>query len=349
MALLFYNIWPVSGRTDNRQGMTRISYPYHPVPLTLVAMVALLVTLAVPKLLVAQLEQSPTADTVISSEIPPPDSKPKSVQPVPAPDKSDMAAATDVEIRDRLDRFEDKLPDRDLKLVDSWLTVASIFVTLLGIVATIFGGFTFQKSRRPEPGAPQNVVVVVMVKQTAMFLMFLGISTSIFGPFSLQRFRNLETEPRQIEFHSFVVREDPAPLMSVQQYSLIDQAVDAAISLQQQGKAEEAIEKWRSIANVAEGADSQLQARAWLSVGSLHDEGDNWEAAIDAYDEAIRLKPNSAEAYNNRGFTKRNHGNLNEAREDYQKALALAQESGDEDLIATVQRSLGQLDNDQAP
>ena len=233
--------------------------------------------------------------------------------------------------------------------------------------------------------------------------------------------------------------------------SLTDRAVADAISLQQQGKVKEAIEKWRSIADVAEGVDSQLQARAWFSVGYLHGEEDNREASIDAYDKTIELNPNDApahnnrgsakddlgqyeaaladydkaielnpdyalaysnrgvtkknlgqyeaaladydkaielnpdaalayynrgsakddlgqheaalvdygkaielnpddaNAYNNRGITKRNLGRLNEAREDYQKSLTLAQESGDEDVIAIVQDNLSQLDNDQAP
>ena len=80
------------------------------------------------------------------------------------------------------------------------------------------------------------------------------------------------------------VQEDPtAPL--------IDQAIAAAVQLQGQEKIEAAIEMWRYIANVAQGIDSQLQALARFSVGYLHGEEDNWEAALDAYNEAIRLSP----------------------------------------------------------
>ena len=130
--------------------------------------------------------------------------------------------------------------------------------------------------------------------------------------------------------------------------SLIDRAVADAISLQQQGETKKAIEKWRSIANVAEEVDIQLQARAWSSVGYLHIEEADWKEAIDAYDKAIRLKPNmaGAGAYNNRGVAKSSLGRLNEAREDYQTALSLAQESDDEDLIAGLKLNLSQFDND---
>lgn len=51
--------------------------------------------------------------------------------------------------------------------------------------------------------------------------------------------------------------------------SLIDRAIAEAYSLQQAGRMDDAIEKWRSIANVAEGNDPDLAARAWLSVGYL--------------------------------------------------------------------------------
>ena len=97
------------------------------------------------------------------------------------------------------------------------------------------------------------------------------------------------------------VQEDPTA-------SPIDQAIAAAVQLQGQAKIEAAIEMWRYIAHVAEGVDSQLQARAWFSVGYLHSEEDDWEAAIDAYDKALELKPDMVEAYNNLGNAKNGLG-----------------------------------------
>ena len=49
--------------------------------------------------------------------------------------------------------------------------------------------------------------------------------------------------------------------------SLIDKAVADAYVLQRSEKIEEAIEKWRSIANIAEGHDKTLAVQAWGSVG----------------------------------------------------------------------------------
>ena len=42
-------------------------------------------------------------------------------------------------------------------------------------------------------------------------------------------------------------------------------------------------------------------------------------------------------------------GRINEARADYQQALALAQEIGDEKLVAMVKDNLSRLSNNAAP
>ena len=60
---------------------------------------------------------------------------------------------------------------------------------------------------------------------------------------------------------------------------LLDRAIARAYSLQDEGRIEEAIEKWRSIANVAEGIDNELAAHAWFSVGYLQEEGRHGESS----------------------------------------------------------------------
>ena len=97
---------------------------------------------------------------------------------------------------------------------------------------------------------------------------------------------------------------------------LLDRAVAEAFALQSERKITEAIEKWRSIANIAEGTDNDQAARAWFSVGYLiHDgsaDGDTGKA-VDAYDRAIALKPDLAEAYASRGQAKRALGRQEDA------------------------------------
>ena len=102
--------------------------------------------------------------------------------------------------------------------------------------------------------------------------------------------------------------------------SPLDKAIARAVSLQQQGKRNDAIEKWRDIAHVAEGIDNDLAARAWFSVGYLL-RGEDPEARILAYDKAIGLKPDLSEAYNNRGTEKAELGRHEDALADYDQAI----------------------------
>ena len=49
--------------------------------------------------------------------------------------------------------------------------------------------------------------------------------------------------------------------------SLVEKAIADAMSLQQQGKQEDAIGKWRAIAEITEEIDNALAASAWFSIG----------------------------------------------------------------------------------
>ena len=182
-----------------------------------------------------------------------------------------------------------------------------------------------------------------------------------------------EIPDKAAETAARVQRDPTAPL--------VDRARAAAVLLQQQGKIEEAIEKWRAIAIVAGEEDRQLQARAWFSIGYLRGEGKgvDLEAARYAYTKALQLNPAYANAYNNRGYvlnelgqhedaladfnraieldptytnaynnrgyTNVKLGRINKAREDYQKVLGLAQAAGDETMVAELKNFLCRLDN----
>ena len=210
------------------------------------------------------------------------------------------------------DELKGELLDHRLKLVDWWLAATAIFLTSMSVFMTFF------------------VIVIAIV-----------------GYFGFQRFEDIETRAeryaKDIErMHGYAqvllkdmdaeaVRNDPdkasEAVETVQQNpvaSPIDRAIAAAISLQQQGEIEQAIEKWRSIANVAEGGDIQLQARAWFSVGYLSGERADWKASIDAYDKALELEPDATDAYNNRGVAWNELGQHDKALADYDKAIRLA-------------------------
>ena len=305
--------------------MIRIPYLHCPAPLTLAVMVAFLVTWAVLKPLTAQSGQSSTADTTISSETQSPDNEPNRAQPTSAPDKGNIDSVTDVEIQRRFNELQRELLydrheflDKRAKDVDWWLTaivvfltLTAVFLTFFAIVVAIIGIFGFQRFREIEAKAEKHAEEAERVVE--------HIKARRDEADSLLKDMNAETTHNDPDKASEVVetvQQNPAA-------TLIDRAVADAISLQQQGKVEEAGEKWRSIAKVAEGVDSQLQARAWFSVGYLYGEKADWEAAIDAYTRTIRLDPNRAEAYNNRGAAKNDLGQHQDAIADYDKAIQL--------------------------
>ena len=89
---------------------------------------------------------------------------------------------------------------------------------------------------------------------------------------------------------------------------LEEKAIAAAYRLQGGDDFTGAIEKWKLIANIADGEDDDLAARAWFSVGFLHLQKHEWEEALSACKKAIDRNRYFARAYNNRGIAKFNLG-----------------------------------------
>ena len=143
-------------------------------------------------------------------------------------------------------------------------------------------------------------------------------------------------DPEEVKRAVTSIRENP-------QASRIDRAIASAVSLQQQGKKNEAIEKWRAVAHVAEGSDNNQAAKAWFSVGYL---SQDLEAKILAYDQAIRLKRDLAEAYYNRGLAKKALGLTDEARKDFETALELARNANNKKITPLAEQALRVLDQD---
>ncbi len=71
----------------------------------------------------------------------------------------------------------------------------------------------------------------------------------------------------------------------------------------------------------SELSDDELAAHAFFSIGCLLWEGGKAEKALSAYDTAIRLQPDYAEVYNNRGNIKNGLGYSDDALDDYDDAI----------------------------
>ena len=231
-----------------------------------------------------------------------------------------IPAEVEVEIQRRFNDLRRELLDDRTKLVDWWLTATSIFLTLLGIVAVIAGYLSFKRFREIETEARKSVEAAKQHETAAK-----DIRERIEGLLSeseerVQHIRGMTAEaadknPAKANQAAANVRENPTA-------SLIDKAIAQAVSLQQKGTRNEAIKKWRGIASIAEGADNNLAAHAWFSVGYLLQDKDP-KGSISAYDEAIRLKPDYAEVYNNRGNAKGALGRHDAAIADFDQAIRL--------------------------
>ena len=227
-------------------------------------------------------------------------------------------ATVEVKQEHRFNELRREFLESRVKLVDWWLTGTAIFLTLFGILVVLIGYLGYRRFREIEAEARKNVVESKQHADEAARLVT-QIKTKRDEAESVLKDMNAEiaaTKPERASEAAESVKKNPAA-------SLIDRARADALLLQRQGKFEEALRKWRSIANIVEGADQGFEAQAWFSVGYLSCELADYKAAIDAYDNVLRLNPNLAVAYNNRGNAKHGIGQYEDAIKDRDKAIQL--------------------------
>ena len=238
-----------------------------------------------------------------------------------------VLSVSKVEIQRQFNELRKELLDDRAAYIDRWLAATAIFLTLLGVLGGIGGYIGFSRFRQIEAEARRSVEAankheteaqksaerakqfVEEAEKDRNTLKALLINAEEFDRMS-------KDDPEKARQATQEVRENPRA-------DLVDKAVAAALSLQQEGKRDEAIEKWRGIAKVAEGNDDDLAARAWFSVGYLLDEQGKYEKAIAAYSESIHLRPNVSVSYNNRGVAKKELRQYEAAMADYDEAIRL--------------------------
>ena len=236
--------------------------------------------------------------------------------------KSAIPDAVGVELQRRFNEFDRRFNERQREILDSRAAYIERWLVAISVVAVVGGYFGFTKFDKIENEARQHVTAAKQHAEKAQILVEkieakYGESVSLVEE---QKKLNAETvgkNPDEAGRAAESIQEDPAA-------SLIDRAMAAAVQLQLQGEIEKAVEKWRAIIHIAEGSDNDLAARAYFSVGYLLIQQEKPEEAIAAYDQAIRLKPDYAEAYSNRGNTKGDHlGRHEDAIADYNQAIYL--------------------------
>ena len=229
-----------------------------------------------------------------------------------------------VEVQRRFNELEREYLNDRADYIDMWLALIAIVLTFFAVVIAIAGYIGFREFRRLRDEASQNVKESQKLRNEASQHVAEIRKDKAESNELMQNMRQKgNAEVFDMLSGSEEFEENLRDLLQNSELSVIDKAIADASMLQQNGAIEDAIEKWCSIANIVEETDSDLAARAWFSVGYLYSQEGEPEKAIPAYDKAIYLRPDYAEAYNNRGASNGELGQYDAAITDLNEAIVL--------------------------
>jgi len=130
----------------------------------------------------------------------------------------------------------------------------------------------------------------------------------------------------------------------------IIQLINQALQLQQQGKAQKAIEVWQEVLAISKKLQlKEIEAIAWLGIGRNSDDIGKPQAALEAYQQALPIlqevqdRRGEATTLNNLGSVYDSIGEPQQAIEYYQQALPILQEVQDRRGEATTLNNLGSV------
>ena len=200
----------------------------------------------------------------------------------------------EIEIEGRFNELRGELLDERANVINFWLAVVAIVFALGGI----FSIREFQRFRKTarllvkEIKEKRDEAVVIVQEMTA---------------------ETAATDPKRTDQAAERVLENP-------QASSMDKAIARAVFFQREGKIDEALNLWERVARIAEESNQALAARAWFSIGFLI-HARNAADSIPAYDRAIRLNPQLAGPYTNRGNVMLELGRYKDASIEHTEAI----------------------------
>ena len=275
-----------------------------------------------------------TNDTLTSNEV---DSVPKVEPQQETPAQRSSTVSIDPNAKAELQQLFNELRkeylDTRAASIDWWLTFVTIIIGVLAIVLALLGFLGIQEFKRLKAEAEKdadeikNQLSEVLEKRAELERVREEAENSeaktesdevmqrTRETFSAEEFATLSGDE---EFEK--VLQDFEQILNL---SFIDKATVEAYKLQKDGKITEAIQKWHSIAIIVDENDKNLAARAWSSVGYLLSEQKRAEDAISAYDKAIEMKADYADAYYKRGTQRINLEQYQPAMEDFDRAIRL--------------------------
>lgn len=217
--------------------------------------------------------------------------------------------------------------------IDWWLTLVTIIIGVFAIVLALLGFLGIQEFKRLKTEAERDADEIkdhlskVLESRAELERVREEAKTSETKTESDEAMQRTRETFSAEEFATLSGDEEFEKVLrdfeQIPNLSFIDKATVDAYKLQKDGKIKEATQKWRSVANIVSGIDENFAARAWGSVGYLLSEQSLVEKAISAYDKAIKMKGDYAEAHYNRGRQKLKSGQYLDAIEDFNKAIDL--------------------------
>ena len=265
-------------------------------------------------------ESAPEADTgEVDSALPPSGtaSTDNGLTSQSDPSTEPVSSSTvEFENQRRLNEFQSEYLDDRADTLNRWLDFVAIVLTFFAVAVALAGFLGFRRFREIETEAKNSAKAASDHAKDAKSYTEETKSNRDKSE-NYFRGRTTKTDVNDPDTKQAVkdARENP-------EASLTDKAIADAVSLQQQGEVKDAIEKWRAVAVVAEGSDNDLAVRAWFSIGYLLQDKDP-EGGVSAYNQTLRLKPDFAEAYTNRGSAKAALEQYADAVADYNEALKL--------------------------
>ena len=241
--------------------------------------------------------------------------------------------STKVELQQLFNDLRKEYLDIRAKSVDWWLEFIAIVLAFFAILIAIAGYIGFREFRRLRDEAKSNANEIrsylsnVLESGAELERIRSEAEISAVKTESDEAIQNMrEAFNAEVFATLFNNQEFERSLQDFEQIlnlTFIDKAMIEAYKLQKDDKIADAIQKWRSIAIIVDENNRNLAARAWNSVGYLLSEEEEKEEAISAYDRAIEIKADYAEAYYNRGKQKVILGRDIEAIEDLDRAINL--------------------------
>jgi len=243
---------------------------------------------------------------------------------------SSVDAVSDVENQRQLNDLRSEYLDDRANSLNQWLVIIGLvlafFAVAIPVVTGIAAYVAYTQFQRIESEAQEHLNEAKgYASEAAKYLEDIQaqkeiaekvVSELTSGDITkLVQSRTSEVSP-EVEGLLRTIQRDPGS-------SIIDKAIVEAFRLQQEGKIDDAIKQWSSIANISEGIDNDIAAAAFYARGTIKNNLSRNDEAISDYNEAIRLKPNYAEAYLLRGISKNNLGRFEEAIPDYNEAIRL--------------------------